>query len=313
MNPLLKVGLTALAAFSILTGCKSSKQAGASVVSSEADIHSSSVPPIAQESGSSLLWEITGNELEAPSYLFGTIHLIGSDDFIFPDIWTAALDQTSHLMLELDMDDPGMMMKMMTGAMMDGGTSLKDLISEEDYHVVKTFFKDSLNQPIAMLGKMKPMLLSSSLYPKMINGKPVTYEMVLIEKAKERDMEVTGVETIEDQLAMVDGIPMEDQIEMLMTYIKEFQAEKERFDTLIDLYVAQDVDQLFAYMMDSPEMDESARELMLDNRNQKWIPVISEQAASMPTFFAFGAGHLAGDNGVINLLRQAGFTVKPVR
>lgn len=312
MNSFLKMGLAVLAMLAVATGCKSKKIASTEA-SAVAEASTSAAAPMSSEDGSSLLWEISGNGLEQPSYLFGTIHLIGSEDFIFPDTWTAALDQTQHLMLELDMDDPRMMMKMMTGAMMEDGKSLKDLVSEEEYEVVKTFFKDSLNQPIAMLGKMKPMLLSSSLYPKMINGEPVAYEMVLIEKAKEREMEVTGVETVEDQLAMVDEIPMDDQIEMLMTYIEDFQAEKERFGKLIDLYVAQDVNDLYSYMMDSPEMDESAREVMLDNRNKKWIPVISEQAAAMPTFFAFGAGHLAGENGVINLLQEAGFSVKPVR
>jgi uncharacterized protein YbaP (TraB family) len=53
-------------------------------------------------------------------------------------------------------------------------------------------------------------------------------------------------------------------------------------------------------------------DILLSDRNHNWIPVIGEEAKKRPTFFAFGAGHLGGENGVINLLRKAGFTVKPI-
>ncbi len=317
MKILSQLALLAMVTMATLAGCKSSRQVADA---SEATMTDAAVEESSPGSGmevndsnQSLLWQISGNGLEEPSYLFGTIHLIGSDDFIFPDAWTNALNQTQHLMLEIDMDDPGMMMKMMKGSMMEDGQSLKDLVSEENYQMIKTFFKDSLNQPIAMFGKMKPMLLTSTMLTKMIKGDPVAYEMVLVEKAKELDMEVTGVETVEDQLSMVDKIPVEDQIDMLMAYVEDFPNERIRFRTMTELYVVQDLQGLYQYIVDSPEMDEAAKDLMLDQRNLNWIPVIEEQAATMPTFFAFGAGHLMGDKGVINLLREAGYTIQPMK
>jgi hypothetical protein len=50
----------------------------------------------------------------------------------------------------------------------------------------------------------------------------------------------------------------------------------------------------------------------LKNRNENWIPVMAVMMKKRPVFFAVGAGHLAGDNGVIKLLRKAGYTLTPV-
>lgn len=309
----MNIGLVAVTLLAFVSGCKSSKKAALEAVTEVAETAAEPVEVTTADDGSSLLWEISGNGLEKPSYLFGTIHLIGSEDFIFPPMWDAAFNQTEHLMLELDMDDPGMMMKMMSGSMMENGQSLKDLVPEDDYAAIKAFFKDSLNQPIAIMGKMKPMLLTSSMYTKMINGDPIAYEVVLMEKAKERELEITGVEKVEDQLKMIESIPMDEQLEMLMEFVDDYDTQKSQFQDLIDTYVTQDIFALYDLMTETEEMDEDLREVMLDGRNLKWISVIEEQAAAMPTFFAFGAGHLPGENGVISLLKEEGYTVKPVR
>jgi uncharacterized protein YbaP (TraB family) len=58
---------------------------------------------------------------------------------------------------------------------------------------------------------------------------------------------------------------------------------------------------------------EGFEEELLDKRNAAWIPVIEKAAREKATFFAFGAGHLGGDKGVINLLRRSGYTVRPLR
>ncbi|MDP5168680.1 MAG: TraB/GumN family protein [Bacteroidia bacterium] len=303
--------IASMVVLGFMSGCKSSKK----VTESPAAAVEAAEPvviPVAEE-GTSLLWQISGNGLAEPSYLFGTIHLIGSHDFFFPQVWTDAFNQTKLLMLELDMDNLGVMMKMMNGSTMKDGKKIEDLVSEEEFQMIETFFTDSLGQSFGIYNKMKPMLASSAAYSKMVNGDAISYEMELVKKAKSNNMEVEGVESVDDQLAMVDQIPMEDQLEMLMAYVTDFPTERNRFKEMTDIYLTQNVEELFTFMMDSPEMDEESRAIMLDARNKKWIPVISEKAAAMPTFFAFGAGHLPGEFGVINLLRQAGYTVKPVR
>lgn len=302
-----------LVALLFTTGCKSQKTAQTTEAQAGGIAEAVSTAQVAAEENSALLWEITGPELTESSYLFGTIHLIGSEDFIFEEAWKNAFASSEQLVLELDMDDPGMMMKMMQGSMMSDGKSIKDLVTEEEYAALEAFFRDSVQQPLAMLGRMKPMLVTSAIYPKMINGETKSYEMVLVEMAKEKEMEILGVEGIEDQLAMVDQIPLDEQVEMLMTYVEDFPAEKARFQEMTQLYVQQDIPGLYQFIRDAPEMEAEAEEIMLKARNRKWIPVMEEMMAEKPTYFAVGAGHLWGEEGVISLLRNAGYTVTPMR
>ena len=298
--------LISLISISFFSGCKSSKTATQSSTSS------TNVSPSTPDAKGSLLWKISGNGLNQASYLFGTIHIIGENDFFMTDQILQSFESTQQLTLELDMDDPKMMMSMMTKSMMKDGKTLKDLISEEDYNQANRFFKDSVGMGLAMLNKMKPMLLASMIYPKMLDGKMMSYEQEFVKMAKKQDKEVLGVESLEDQMAMFDQIPLEDQAEMLMQYIRDFNKEKDRTKEMIALYTSQDVEGLYNFTTDSPEIEEF-KGIMLDDRNRKWIPVMEEMAKEMPTFFAVGAGHLWGEAGVINLLKEAGFEVEPVK
>jgi uncharacterized protein YbaP (TraB family) len=66
-------------------------------------------------------------------------------------------------------------------------------------------------------------------------------------------------------------------------------------------------------MMGEEESLGGYEDLLLVTRNKNWIPVMGEMMKTQPVFFAVGAGHLGGKNGVIALLRQEGYTVVPVK
>jgi len=92
-----------------------------------------SYAPTAKEN--SLLWEISGKGLEQPSYLFGTIHLIGKEDFILTDITKASFTKTKRVTFEIDMEDMtdiSVLMPLMMKAFMSDGSTLRTLLSEED-------------------------------------------------------------------------------------------------------------------------------------------------------------------------------------
>ena len=80
---------------------------------------------------------------------------------------------------------------------------------------------------------------------------------------------------------------------------------------MMDAYKAQDVAGLYNLFKTSPEYEKYEKALLID-RNISWIPQMAELMAEKPTFFAVGAGHLGSENGVINLLRKAGYTVEGV-
>ncbi len=270
----------------------------------------------------SLLWEISGQDLTEPSYLYGTIHLIGKEDFFITDATHKAIAQSKRMAFEVDLDEMnnlGTMLSLIGNAMMNGGTRLRDLLSEEDYTMVEEHF-EKVGMPLMLFERVKPMFLSAMAGEDMSgggglqSGKIKSYEMEFMEMAKTAQLETAGLETIEYQMSIFDSIPYPAQAEMLVESIRSGgDTESDQFSEMVRLYKAQDL----AGMQEMFDSEEGGlgdfEDVMLNNRNRNWIPVMEKMMSEKVTFFAVGAGHLGGEVGVISLLREKGYTLRPLR
>jgi uncharacterized protein len=266
-----------------------------------------------QKEEKSLLYEISGNGLAQPSYIYGTIHIICKDDFVMTEATKQKFKEAQQVYLEIDMDDPKMMPDLMKSMYMTDGSTLKTLMSESDYHKVSQFFKDSLKTNIGTMDKMKPFVLSSMTIPKLIACPSQSYEETFVKMAKNEHKEVLGLETVQEQFGALDKMGMKKQADlMLVKMIENWNEGKQELKQLISDYKNQDIDAMFEDMSKSKSMDAEFDYDLLANRNQNWIPKIQKITKEKPTFFAVGAGHLGGKKGVITLLRESGFTVKAV-
>lgn len=273
----------------------------------------------------SLLWEITGNDLEKTSYLYGTIHMIAKDDFFVTENTEKAIAETERMTFEINMEDMnnmGMMMSMMMNAFMKDGGSLKKLLTTEEYGMVKAKF-DEIGLPIALFDKVKPMFTSMMTSMDMSGGNPmegngdvVSYEMEFMEKAKAQKMEMQGLETVEYQMSMFDSIPYEVQARMLVESVQVGETpegETDQMAEMVNLYKTQNLNGLSKLISAEEGGMGDYEDILLVNRNKNWIPIMGEQMKTKATFFAVGAGHLGGEQGVIRLLRNAGYTVKAMQ
>jgi uncharacterized protein len=268
----------------------------------------------AQKDDKSLLYEISGNGLTQPSYLYGTIHIICKSDFIMSEATKQKFGMSQQVYLELDMDDISMMSEMQKNMMMNDGSTLKTLMSDSDYRQVASFFKDTLKTNIGMMAKMKPFVLASFALPKMLSCPTQSYEESFMKMAGEQHKEILGLETVKDQFDAIDKMGMKEQADlMLVEMVKNWNENKTDFGTMISHYKSQDVDLMMEDMTKSKMSNKSFEKDLLETRNNNWIPKISKIASEKPTFFAVGAGHLGGEKGVIALLRKQGFTVKAVK
>ena len=266
----------------------------------------------AQELEKSTLWKIEGKGIEKPSYLFGTIH-ITCDATLEADV-TKALDVTSQIVLEMDMDDPSLQAKMMKDMYLNDGKTIKDFVSEEEYVAIDSLFQNTMGMPLKMLENVRPFFLSSMFYPKMIDCPMQSFELELIKVAKEQNEEILGLETIEDQMKVFEDIPLEDQYADLVRMAKDnLEYDKSNFAKLLEVYKKEDINAMLDMMDDENNKTFSEhQDVLLENRNKNWISKIEAFAKEQPTFFGVGAGHLAGENGVIQLLRKAGYSVTAV-
>ncbi len=280
--------------------------------------------PSVQKRENALLWEISGKGLTKPSYLYGTIHLIPKADFFLTDATKKALNESQKVVFEInmkDMQNPMMLLGIMSKAMMPRGQKLRDLISADDYALVKKRF-ETIGLPLPMLETIKPMFLSAMVdggdNPMDTTSKSETtaYEIEIMKIAEKGKKETGGLETMEFQMGIFDSIPLKTQAEMLVKSIKSVNDGASEFKAMVEMYKSQDIEAMAGTMKpDSSGENEMGKyeNILLTTRNKNWIPLIGKNSAAKSTFYAVGAGHLGGEMGVVNLLRKEGFTVKALK
>jgi uncharacterized protein YbaP (TraB family) len=268
---------------------------------------------VVQKNDNTLLWEVSGNGLQKPSFLFGTFHLLCKQDIHFSDQLKKALNYSNEIYMEMDMDDPSTMLGGMLYMNMRGDTTLADLYTAKEYTRLKNYFSDTLKMPLAFLQKAKPYFLVALLYPRMMNcSSPAGVEEELVKLAKEDKKEIQGLETIQFQASVFDSIPYQWQAKELLKNIDSFSVNKEEFKTMVDFYKNQNMDSIKAMLGKSEFGSDKYDDLLLNNRNKKWVKKLDTIMKKESVFVAVGAGHLVGDKGLISLLRKQGYTVAPL-
>jgi uncharacterized protein len=260
----------------------------------------------------SLLYQVKSKDKKV-SYLFGTIHMIPDSLYYFPSKLDKIISKSDEVILEVaNLSDQSSLMKLM---MLDSGSCF-DIFTPEQ--------KDSvLNWGANLLGikpeqfekgfeKRKPFTLLQLSFQKMISGKIRMVDMEIESKAQNDKIPVTGLETVEYQLSIFDKIPSEEMADFIMETVRKPDEGEKNFQKMVQYYNKQDLESLAKLILESDELGSSAEEL-LDKRNKNWIPKMETLMSSKTCFFAVGAGHLGGPNGVIELLRQKGYEVTPVR
>jgi len=266
-----------------------------------------------------LLWQISGNGLRQPSYLFGTIHMLCKDDAVLSDSLKRVIRNCKDVYLEVDMDNIFEMMGLMKSMKMRNDTTLADLMDKKDYDRVKTFFQEKSGLiPFSMLETYKPLLAVSTLAESAVPCESaIAMEQLIMEEAKRNDKNIKGLETMAYQAGIFDSIPYKLQAEQLIRYVDSSATEKDQenkeFNELADAYKNQDLNKLEELSNKNDIGVSNFADLLLYNRNRNWVEKLKTLMNAKPLLIAVGAGHLPGEKGVINLLRKAGYNVKPVK
>lgn len=256
-----------------------------------------------------LLWEISGKGLQKPSYIYGTIHVICPDDLNISTTTKTAFNKTEQLFLELDLDDPELSAQMQRS--MASNTPLKNLLKANDYEQLASFFKERTDYSIDMLGMIKPFYLLSYTYSPMIGcSQPISVEKSFVEMAYKQNKSIFGLETLQDQLSVFEKISQRKQADMLLNYIKDFEKMQESFQIMLKEYKEENLNALVKSSTNA--YSDRYEHLLLDKRNKRWVKKMPRISKNKSTFFAVGAAHLAGEKGIINLLRKKGYSVTAV-
>lgn len=267
----------------------------------------------------SLLWKIEGKELKKPSFLFGTIHMIPAEDYFIPNGLLQSIDQVNTVFFEIDLNqinDISALMGIMDRVLMQNDTSLSDLLKPEEFSVIEKYFEEK-GLPLTMFERMKPLFLSALVgvdgNPFALNeGSSKSYEIEIAELAKAKNLKIQGLESMDFQISIFDSIPYMVQAKMLMSSISSSDQNVGEMKKMIEHYKQQNLNALNQSITNEDQQFLPYMDMMLYNRNKNWIPIIIENIQKAPCLFAVGAGHLPGEQGIIQLLRKKGYKVKAV-
>jgi hypothetical protein len=264
-----------------------------------------------------LLWKISGKGLKAPAYLYGTIHIIPKNDFFITDSTLSALNQAENVAFEFNLKKEMRLIPqliLMFKTRMRGDTTLSMLLSEEDYAFVKSKFTNKMI-PMRFIERMKPMFISDLAnqdFSKSNKAAMTSYEMEFLSRAKTQNKKISGLETAKYQVGVFDKIPYQIQAEMLVAELKNGNKSDKEYKRLVRLYKRQDLEML-GKMVLGEEGVNGFNDILLDQRNRNWIPVMEKLMHKNRMFFAVGAAHLVGEQGVVSLLRKKGYQLTAVK
>ena len=271
-----------------------------------------------ENENNTLLWKISGNGLDKPSYLFGTIHMLCADDAVLSPKMKEAIKECDEVYFEVDMDNFFEMLGVMGKMKMKGDTTLKDLLSEKDYQKVKEYFekKGSL-LPFSMLETFKPILAASTLEEGSLPCESTAImEQVIMKEAKQHDKKIKGLETMAYQAGVLDSIPYRIQAQQLVSFIDNAGKEGKEDKLLEEMFIAykeQDLKKFEELMVETDAGMAGFTDILLYHRNQNCVRKLKELLPEKSLLIAVGAGHLPGEKGVISLLRKEGYKLEPVK
>lgn len=264
--------------------------------------------------GKTLLFEISGNGLAQPSYLFGTMHILCATDARLSANLKKIIKDSKEIYFEIDMDNMAELMGAMKYLRMNDGVKISDLLTAEEYARVKDYFeKNKAMLPFSMMNRFKPYFVSSLIGEKMMTcEKKNGMEELIMRESKQYDKQIKGLETTEFQASIFDSIPYDKQAKDLLAYIDSIDNYRQITLEMVDVYREQDLDRMDSLMKKSDPGMESYMDLLLYDRNRRWVTLMPPIMKEGSVLFAVGAGHLPGDQGVIKLLQKNGYKVRPL-
>jgi hypothetical protein len=263
----------------------------------------------------SLLFEISGHGLTQPSWLFGTMHIVCEQDGTISAGLKNVIKNSKQVYFEIDMDDLQETMGAMQYIRMNEGRKISDLLSPVEYARVKDYFdKQKGMMPFAMMNRFKPIFVSALIGENLLScEKKTAMEQEIMTEVKKSEAPIMGLETMAFQASLFDSIPYDEQARDLLNYVDSIDNFRKVMEETVSMYKKQDLKGLDSLTQLSDPGMAKYLDLMLNDRNKRWISQISEQCFQMSTLFAVGAGHLGGEKGLISLLRKEGFTVKALK
>ncbi len=273
-----------------------------------------SMPLFAQEH--SLLYEVSGNGLKKPSYLFGTFHLMTSSFIDSQKVVMKKLRKSKAVAGEISMDSLGVANSNYF-LKLKSDTPLSKLLSTNSYIELNAWMFDVSGSDLTFFDRMPPAFINAFLAQRLfMNNFPLSKDDVLMDMyfqsyAHKHRKKVIGLERVQTQIDALFSPPLKRQAEQLEKFVSEKDSAVTDIIELMHLYRTADYDNLRRMMYDEDFSPAEIKSLLTD-RNNAWMQLLPQIMSNQSTFIAVGAMHLAGSDGLVDQLKSKGYKVTPL-
>ena len=273
-----------------------------------------------------LLWKVSGNGLGRPSYIFGTHHMAPSTMIDQIKGMDQAIEGCDIVVGEVENDSltsPEVQARMAQAMVAPPDSTLDKLLTTQDYSIVeKTFNKyfGAMGVKLSQMKSLKPSAISTQMqamqaikyFPNFDANNLI--DLAVQKRANDAGRPSAGLESVQEQIDLLYNGPLTEQAKGLVEACKQDEFFQVQSAALADAYMSQNLDKIYQVMTDATMGgSEESMEALIYNRNRAWTQKLKEMMPERACLICVGSGHLPGVQGLLQLLRNEGYTVEPVQ
>ncbi|MEP7248086.1 MAG: TraB/GumN family protein [Gammaproteobacteria bacterium] len=277
-----------------------------------------------------LLGRLTSAHAEAPVwalhgahntvYLAGSVHLLRAKDAVLPAAFNRAYADSDALVMEIDLDDLNPIASqgwMLEHGMFQDDSTLADTIGKQRSERVE-LAGNKLGLPVEALQMMEPWLVAMTLaqmqYMKLGFDPEQGVEKQLERKAAADHKQITGLETLEEQLGLLDGMSYEDQSRFLDLTLEEMGEMEGETDSLLSAWRTGNTQKLASTLSEEYRVAPALYRMLVADRNKRWMPQLEKLLKSDKDYMVIvGTLHLVGSGGLLELMKARGYDAKQLQ
>lgn len=269
----------------------------------------------ASSNGAGLVYQVEGPN--GRFYLAGSMHLLHAERASLPAPLERAYRNSASIVMEIDTDDGDAQdagARLLEAAQLAPDTSLHALLGEARWNTVRTALAEA-GFDAERASRFEPwglaLLLTQAGFARQGYTSAAGVEQQWTERARRDGKPISGLETAAMQIALLDGLDMNVQRQMLDLTLEEVQEMPQMLDELEDAWRAGDLQRLEALLLEGYRQMPELYTALLVERNRRWVSQIRAwPTTSPPRLVLVGALHLVGEQGLPALLQRAGYTVE---
>lgn len=264
------------------------------------------------EGNNSILWQITGNDLKGPSYIYGLGDNMCKEDIIFNDVVVNAIKNTEQVVFDSDISPEAQIKQRQ---LLTQKNNVSDSFSEKDRTLLNEFYITNYGADMSQLGFYKPFVLELLIKNKWSACKsPYDIRTDIVKIAEENKLNVAALESPEDQVAIFDNVPEEDFVKSISKIINDRTEFEKISKKAYEFYKAQNQDSLVKILKEIDFIGSNLERTAVKERHSKWLPKIEELIKGKPSFIAIGNAHILPlGYDLVSLLKKKGYVLKAIK